>query len=116
MQTCLPARLLERTQQALASSIGGGFPHARRRVEHLFRDVLARHQDVCLLREAALFFLALCRDEARLDQASIGGRLRREAGLDAMVIRENEAVRRNERRRAIGEPQRREAHMIQPCL
>ena len=72
-------------------------------------------QNVRELRGAAPFGGSLLSREAAVEQAVVLGGELGEAGLDAVVIGQDQAVRGDEGGRAIREPDGGQPHVIQPC-
>ena len=110
----LLAGLFEGGQCALARIVGGLVGNSRDGLGHGRGDVFSRHQNVRHLGLAPAFVLGRCRGEAVLQQAVLLRGQLAQAGFHAVMIGENQSLRRYERGRAVGQPDRGEPHVIQP--
>ena len=110
----LLAGLLERGDRALAGLVGGALVEPAGGGLDLGGHILHADEDIRHLRAAGGLVLAVAGDEAVVEQALLLGGVLGEAAGDAVVVGEDQAVRRHEGRRAAGEPHRGLAHAVEP--
>ncbi len=112
----LLALAFELRERGLAHVVGSGLVLAGDGGRDLGGDFFHADEDVGHLCLAALFLFAGLRQEAFLDEALVLRRKLGEAGLDAMMVGEDQAFVGHETRRAAREAHGGGAHAVEPRL